>query len=360
MPDQSPLHSNTHPGTDASRPNSGVAGRNGELDVGESETRVSRFQILSLDGGGILGLFSAAVLAAIEEDLDTRISDHFDLITGTSTGGIIALGLGMGLRPREIVEFYVNKGPRIFRNALCVRSLAHLVMRKYSDEPLVGALQACFGDRKLGESKKRLVIPAYNLGEDDVYLFRTPHAPKLRRDHKVPLWRIAQATSAAPTYFPACRTIDNLRLIDGGVWANNPVLLGIVEAVGTLDVPMESIRVLSLGTSDPVKRRTKLLDWGGILPWVAGKHVIDVIMRSQSLAAHNQAKHLLPKGHLLRINPRVPDGEFRLDGTERIGDLIGKAAHHSRSSMPAIEALFLGHDAPTFTPSLPCKNGALS
>ncbi len=74
-----------------------------------------RFQILSLDGGGIKGLFSAAVLASIEEDLGIRITDHFDLVTGTSTGGIIALGLGIGLRPREIVEFYVREGPRIFK-----------------------------------------------------------------------------------------------------------------------------------------------------------------------------------------------------------------------------------------------------
>lgn len=74
-----------------------------------------RFQILSLDGGGIKGLFSAAVLAKIEEDLGVTVADHFDLITGTSTGGIIALGLGIGLHPREIVHFYVSQGPAIFR-----------------------------------------------------------------------------------------------------------------------------------------------------------------------------------------------------------------------------------------------------
>ena len=74
----------------------------------------TRFQILSLDGGGIKGLFAAAILAQLEDDLNVRVSDHFDLITGTSTGGIIALGLGMGLRPREIVQFYVSEGEKIF------------------------------------------------------------------------------------------------------------------------------------------------------------------------------------------------------------------------------------------------------
>ena len=73
-----------------------------------------RFQVLSLDGGGYRGVFSAAVLAQLEEDLDLSISDHFDLIAGTSTGGVIALGLGAGLTPLEMVEFYTEQGPKIF------------------------------------------------------------------------------------------------------------------------------------------------------------------------------------------------------------------------------------------------------
>src|SRR5262245_9079006 len=92
----------------------------------------SRFQILSLDGGGIKGLVSAAVLAAIEDDLDVNIVDHFDLIAGTSTGGIIAMALGLGLRPREIVEFYVREGPAVFPKLFGWRSLQHWLYRKFS------------------------------------------------------------------------------------------------------------------------------------------------------------------------------------------------------------------------------------
>jgi len=93
-----------------------------------------RFQILSLDGGGIKGLFSAAVLAHLEEDLGCKIVDHFDLIVGTSTGGIIALGLGYGLSPQEIVEFYVEQGPQIFaigHLARAWRACQHAVFRKF-------------------------------------------------------------------------------------------------------------------------------------------------------------------------------------------------------------------------------------
>src|SRR3977135_1029466 len=90
-----------------------------------SESDQAAFQILSLDGGGYKGMFSAAVLAAIEEDLDRPIAQHFDLIVGTSTGGIIALGLGAGLRPTEIVDFYTAWGSRIFPRSR-LRSLAQI------------------------------------------------------------------------------------------------------------------------------------------------------------------------------------------------------------------------------------------
>jgi len=150
-----------------------------------------RFQILALDGGGVKGLFSAALLAHIEDDLKIRITDHFDLISGTSTGGIIAVGLGLGLRPREIVDFYVKEGQRIFPRWLGAKSIQKWVFRKYSADPLEAALRSCFKDRLFGDSEKRLVIPAYNLGEDDVYLFRTPHHENLRRDFKVPAWKVA-------------------------------------------------------------------------------------------------------------------------------------------------------------------------
>ena len=147
-----------------------------------------RFQILSLDGGGIKGLFTAAVLAKLEEDLRTNITDHFDLIVGTSTGGIIALALGLGMKPREIVQFYVENGPQIFRNRLGLNPLKHWCWRKYPNGPLRAALQQCYEARRLSDSQKRLVIPSYNLDADDVYLFKTPHHKRLRRDYRVPMW----------------------------------------------------------------------------------------------------------------------------------------------------------------------------
>jgi patatin-like phospholipase/acyl hydrolase len=315
-----------------------------------SSTQTKPFHILSLDGGGIKGIFSAAVLAAIEEDLNINIVDHFDLIAGTSTGGIIALGLGLGMKPREIVEFYLREGPRIFPSWCGVKRLQHWIYRKFSSEPLASALKACFKDKRFGDSKKRLIIPSYNLGDDDVYIFRTPHHNRLKRDFKVPAWKVALATSSAPTFFSCTREVDNVRLVDGGVWANNPTMIAIIEAYDTVKIPLDSLRVLSIGTSEAVSHRRQRLNHGGIISWALGSAAVDVIMRGQSLAAYHQATHLLGKDRVERLNPKVAADEFSLDGVRKVDDLIGKAAHHSRVFMPTFAQRFASHRAASYEP----------
>ena len=314
-----------------------------------NNTSPQRFQILSLDGGGIKGLFSAALLAALEDDLKTRIIDHFDLIAGTSTGGIIAIALGLGLAPREIVQFYMQHGPAIFpASSTWHRCLLHWFRSKYDASPLEAALRECFQDRKFGESTKRLVIPSYNLGEDDVYIFRTPHHERLRRDLKVPAWKVARATSAAPTYFPSFKGLDSQRLIDGGVWANNPTMVALVESFGTLGIALEDTHVLSIGTTDSVNSRHRKLDRRGKFGWAS--EAIDVVMRGQTIAARNQAKFLVGENNYCRLDPIVPASEFCLDGIDRTEELIAKAAHHSRTFAPLYSKRFAGHLAKPFTP----------
>jgi uncharacterized protein len=314
---------------------------------------IERFQILSLDGGGIKGLFSAAILAAVEADLNISIADHFDLIVGTSTGGIIALGLGLGLHPQQVVDFYVNDGPSIFQNWFKSRNLTHWFYRKFSQRPLQVALQrhATLREKIFGDSYKRLVIASYNLGDDDVYLFKTPHHERLTRDWRLPAWKVALATSAAPTYFPSCRHIDHIRHIDGGIWANNPTMIGIVEAVSMLNVPLEKIHVLSLGTSDPIVKRPRFLDWGGKLVWA--NHAVGIVMRGQSLGTQKQALHLLGSDNVTRLDPKVPNGLFALDAPGRKEELMAKAAHESRIAMPDIKKKFLDHIAPKYVPCHP-------
>jgi patatin-like phospholipase/acyl hydrolase len=324
------------------------------MNVSENVNAPNRgeaFQILSLDGGGIKGVFSVALLAALEQDLGIRVADHFDLIAGTSTGGIIALGLGLGLSPRDILDFYVEWGQRIFPKRRG-SNLFHWFSSKYPCEPLEMALRHCFGEKLFSDSKKRLVIPSFNLGEDDVYIFRTRHHERLRRDYKVPAWKIALATSAAPTFLPSYRGIDSIRLVDGGVWANNPSVVAIVEAYSTLNVPLTSMRVLNIGTTDPIVKRHERLDSGGKIAWARNNAAVDVILHGQSLAAFKQAIHLIGRDNIVRLSPAVVDGAFSLDGVTQTDDLIAKAAHHSRVFSPEFGTKFGTHKAEPFT-SLP-------
>jgi patatin-like phospholipase/acyl hydrolase len=312
----------------------------------------TQFHILSLDGGGIKGIFSAAVLASLENTLKTRIIDHFDLITGTSTGGIIAIGLGLGMSPKELVQFYVNHGPRIFRNTLWWRSVLRVFRSKFSPANLEAGLrnQHAFGEKRLGDSTKRLVIPSFSLHKNDVRLFKTPHHKRLRTDWQLPAWQVAMATSAAPTYFPAYQQIDSLRLVDGGLWANNPTMVGLTEAVSLLGIPMSSIRILSVGTCSDLVQHDRRLNCGGLWRW--RRAGIEVALRGQSLGAVNQAKLLLGEDNVHRLDPPVPADVFKLDKLN-VEDLIAEAAHASLHFGPQFETMFLPHRAAPYTPLCP-------
>jgi predicted patatin/cPLA2 family phospholipase len=308
----------------------------------------AEFQVLALDGGGIRGIFSAALLAAVEEDCGTAIVDHFDLLVGTSTGGLVALALGLGKRPGEVVQFYLDYGREIFRSPLGLGALTQWIRPKYASDALRHALTATFGSQTLGDSSKRLVIASYNTGADDVYLFRTPHAARLQRDKKVEAWKVALATSAAPTYFNACRAVDGLRLVDGGLWADNPCMVALTESLGTLGIPLSATSMLSIGTCDPVEGRPAWLDGAGRVGWL--QHFAGTVLAAQRKAAVNQARFFLGDARFMRVNPKVPADEVALDRVSRVADFVALARHHSRTVMPEIRKRFLRHRAMPFVP----------
>lgn len=311
------------------------------------------FQILSLDGGGIRGVFVAAFLSKIEEHLHCDIASHFDLVTGTSTGGIIALALGMGLRPPEIVEFYKEHGPKIFPTIpglprwLDPWAARQYTRRKFSNKPLAHALQSVFQDLPLGVSKKRLVIPAFNLHERRHKLFKTAHHERFTGDYKLPVWEIAMATAAAPTFFNAFK-LDGREFIDGGVWANDPVMVGLTEALTILEQPISNVRILSIGTLHSVPTSSWGLRWGGKLRWAPA--VADLMIEAQSHAAQAQVEHLVGKANLIRVNSEVHPKDTAMDNPRNIPALIAKANHFAEHFAPSIRS-FLDHQAPSFTPA---------
>jgi predicted acylesterase/phospholipase RssA len=307
-------------------------------------------RVLALDGGGLRGIFSAALLARWEADFNTSIVEHFDLITGSSTGGIIALGLGLGLSPLQLVDLYAANAASIFppRSRRMRSRIGWLVRPRYDATALRDVLAVELGDRTLGESAVPVASPSYDLINDDVHLFRTPHHPDLRRDWRVPAIDVALAASAAPTYLPAHR-LDSYRLVDGGVWANNPTLLGVVEAIDRLDAPPRIIRVLSVGTTTEVKHRSSRLERGGLWSW--RRDALDVVLRGQSLAATNHARLLVGRPNVTRVDVQIPAGLHALDQVDR-RDLLARADAASRTASPQVSE-FMSHTPAKYTPFYP-------
>lgn len=314
--------------------------------IGDPEADDAPFQVLAIDGGGLKGIFAAAALGALEDDFDCRIVDHFDLIAGTSTGGLIALGLGSGMTAAEVLDFYLDHEREIFPTG-SIRWRKRIA-GTYAAAPLRRALEQRFGDRRFGESVTRLVIPSFDLANDDVYVFRTPHHERLRRDWKELMVDVALATSAAPTFLPAHSLRDH-RLIDGGVWANNPSMAGVVEAIETCGASRSSVRLLNVGTTAEVRARPKALDSAGLVRWAP--HITDVVLRGQGLASYNHASLLLGREHAHRLNVSVPKGSHSLDGVQA-DDLRAKAQHETRHMAPKLAYLF-DHQPIAYTPEYP-------
>ncbi len=344
------------PATSADLGKSASSGRTGESDAQvhpatEREPagpRPDHFQILALDGGGAKALFTAHVLARLEQDLGVRIGDSFDLIAGTSAGGIVALGLGAGLRPSEIVSHYEELVEKVFpaSRRRVWRRPRQLRSPIYDAEALRAALTGVLGRRLLGDSTKRLVIPAWDVQRGAVHIFKTPHHTRLTRDWRIPMVDVAMATSAAPLYFPAAH-VDGHRLIDGGVWANNPAVAAIAEAVSMLDAPLCKITVLNVGTIDQLTDHPKRLDRGGLLHWA--RPIAPLILSASSRGGQGLAEHLIGKPNYIRFDALVPGGLYALDSAEP-KDVAGLAASVSRELSPIYTAKFADHRAPTYTP----------
>jgi patatin-like phospholipase/acyl hydrolase len=296
-------------------------------------------KILSIDGGGIKGVFPASFLATVEDTVGAKINDHFDLIVGTSTGGIIALGLGMGYSAKEMLSFYEELGPKIFKGNSLFRRLRQIGFAKYDTTPLKEALTSKFGDKRLGDSFNRLVIPSVNLETGEVHVYKTSHNKRFERDYKEKVVGVALATSAAPSYFPSHTSTTGIPLVDGGVWANNPMGLAVVEAIGVLGWDKDDIEILSIGcTSEPSNIKTARKQSRGLAYW--GVKMIDLFMSTQSFASYGTALLLLGSKNVYRFSPVVSRGRFGLDSISEIGSLKGLGDSEARKALPSIRHFF--------------------
>lgn len=219
-------------------------------------------KILSIDGGGMRGVVPAVVLADIERRTGRPVSELFDLVAGTSTGGIIALGLsvpGENGKPKygaaDLVKLYETEGATIFRHDPWHRiwALGNLLEEKFSSEGIERVLKKYFADTMVSDALMEVLVTSYDIERRQPFFFKRHRAIEAA-DHDWPMWQAARATSAAPTYFEPARLDaatgdDYFALVDGGVFANNPAMCAYVEA-RTVWPDEGSFLVVSLGTGE--------------------------------------------------------------------------------------------------------------
>jgi uncharacterized protein len=288
------------------------------------------FRILSIDGGGIRGIIPGQILVTIEEKLQkktknpkARIADHFDLIAGTSTGGILTIAYlcphaGEPGRPKfnaqEVVNLYLERGDEIFNIPFWhkVRSGAGVLDEKYPATELEDALNDYFGDTKLSQLIKPCLVTSYDMKRRTGHFFTQHDAVKdVSYDYYVK--EVARATSAAPTYFE-CSKVKSMTsitypLIDGGVFVNNPTLCAYAEAHNKFGRTAKEMVILSLGTGCVRKAYdyNEVKNWGAV-QWI--RPIIDVMMSGVSDVVDYQIKQMYsavkhPEQYL-RINTEMP------------------------------------------------------
>lgn len=309
---------------------------------------VSIRRILAVDGGGAKGVFPLAFLASVEESISGPIAEFFDLVVGTSTAGIIALGLGLGFSASEMLGFYVDLIPRVFQGNRIWRTLRSILVAKWDKKVLRTMLAEKFGSRKLGHSKVRLVIPAQDAVSGQVHLYKTAHHPRFEKDYLVDAVDIALATAAAPTYFPTFARGDGGLFIDGGTWANNPLGVAVVEASAVLEWERASLRVLSLGcTTAPLRIASALWAPKGKAYWAT--KWLDLMLIGQSSGAIGTAQLIAGHENVHRISP-VLAKSLDMDGVRDIRTLRGLGVNEARRALPTLRAVFFGDKAEAFVP----------
>jgi len=234
-------------------------------------------RILTVDGGGVRGIIPATILEGIEEQLHTGLksgerkaplAEHFDIMAGTSTGGIIVLGLNAGMSAEGLAKLYLDHGKTIFPDAGMFNWGVN--GPKYDSGPLENLLKDHVGDTWLKNAPSHVLIPADNLGQKCAYLFDSHEAGKLK-SHNFKMRDVARATSAAPTYFAAAQIKDEKgndihTFVDGGLYANDPAFEAIQAA--EKEFPGCDFFILSLGTGEAPRKFGDLsLANGGKVAW---------------------------------------------------------------------------------------------
>ena len=319
-----------------------------------------KFKILSIDGGGLRGIVPLLILKKIEELEKKRIHELFDLVVGTSTGGIIACGLTAtkdGINPiltiDELIELYTTKGDIIFpQNKGFIKNIVKKINSvfnpQYSANGLDKLLTDYFGDISLNQTLKPIIVTSYDLKQNEVLMFKSRKSNEEGFNTK--LKDICRATSAAPTYLPSYNMVyGNAErvCIDGGVYINNPTMAAISDVIrnkySNPELKLEDITCLSLGTGTYTKNLgIKDTSKWGIIEWM--EPITKVMMQASSKSVVYESNELLT--NYLRLDINIDDkdksdmADSRPETTKYITDIVNNDILNSKNELKNIKNFF--------------------
>lgn len=319
------------------------------------------FRVLSIDGGGMRGVYAVAFLDALSKKVRSKnketeidLGKGFDLIAGTSTGGIIAAGLAAGKTTTEILDFYQNDGEKIFKSPTppkntvvgkvrfaywLAKNMCSSANKNYA---LKASLKQVFGDENMEDLYRRrgiaLCIPSIAMSNHSCSVFKTPHHPegKLTRDNKLKIADVCLATSAAPIILPIASITDPQKnapssYVDGGLCANNPVLIALTEAL--LLAKDRPIEIISIGTCPPAPGSMVSKHNRGLWHWKGAIDALEASMDAQAGLVNDTTRLLIDR---LGIANRVT--LIRPEASPIPCDMIDKIGL-DRASKEAIDSL---------------------
>lgn len=295
------------------------------------------YRVLTIDGGGMRGLYSAILLDTLNRHFSKRnksdldIGKGFDLIVGTSTGAIIGILLLLGVPSHDIVKLYRQLGPKIFSDPIPFGfwKLLCWVLRNWTQpadnvEALREGMRPLLGTTTLAEAFEQrgigLCVPAVNMASHRATIFRTPHYASWKRYIHYSLLDVLVASVSAPMLFPLAMIDDPedpgdyKTFIDGGLWANNPVLIGLSEALRVTNA-RRPIEIISISTCSPPEGNfipKNKVNWG-LSQWQMGTRAFSLALEAQSYAyndlARNLTKYLKVPCKIVRLNQATPSAE---------------------------------------------------
>ncbi len=338
------------------------------------------FRILSLAGGGLRGAFAVGLLSEFEQRLDRPLWDYFDLIAGTSTGAITASALCQGTTALEVKAFYQKHSTRIFhpREPFCPRNHFrhvyplvrrflgwrgpnpdHFFQSRYCPFSLTAALEEGFGSTTLREVRNcRLVVPTVNLTDGVIHVFRTPHLPGEDPSYDWPVTDVIVAAAAAPTFFPHKRMPDGKDHADGGLWAIDPGVVALAEAVRITEqcsrkedprFDLHKVAMLSVGTGQAGYSLSPPGADAGMLFW--SRHVAEVMTNSQVQGTQLPLKIVLGDRYQ-QIDFELEDPAWTIDNVDMPPALFDLGRRHGAKLFDEVRDAFFGQPTERFSPFL--------